>query len=120
LAVEIDDRRLRSRELSDVRARADCRESPVRNRDRLCNRESRIDGYDVAVDENRVRRRSLSGRIQKKRGKSDNDGKTSTHLERLVLFRVFVPALLGDVRSTAVCHYRPMTTDILSSFSTQL
>ena len=57
LAVQIDRRRRRAGELSDRGVRADGGEPPARDGDRLRDREPRVDGDDVAVDEDGVGRR---------------------------------------------------------------
>jgi hypothetical protein len=56
LAVQIDHARRRRCLTSDGRRRADRCESPVTNRDRFRDRELRVDGDHVTVDEDRVRR----------------------------------------------------------------
>ena len=57
LAVQIDRRRLRAGELPDRGVGADRAELAAGDRDRFRDREPRVDGDHVAVDQDRVRRR---------------------------------------------------------------
>src|SRR5689334_7752017 len=57
LAFEIDGRRLRTGQFANLRAGPDRAELAAGDRDGLSDRESRVDGDHVAVDEDRVRRR---------------------------------------------------------------
>ena len=66
LAVQIDRRRVRPRELPDVGVRADGGEAAILDRDRLRDRKARVDRNHVAIDENRVGRRRL--RVQQAGG----------------------------------------------------
>ena len=67
LAVQIDRRRLRAGERADRGARADRGELAAGDRHRLRDREPRVDGDDVAVDEDRVGRRGRLLRAERPR-----------------------------------------------------
>ena len=67
LTLEIDDRRVRSGQPADAIGLADGGETPVRDRDRLCNREAPVDGHDMAVHEDRVRRRRRGSGLAERR-----------------------------------------------------
>ena len=73
LPVQIDRRRLRAGELADCVVAADGGEAPARDRDRLRDREARVDGDDVSVEEDAVggRRLRTQGRGSQDRGDDD-------------------------------------------------
>jgi len=80
LPFQINDRRLRAGELSDVGVRADRRKLAARDRDRLHDRKLRVDRDDVAVDKDYVRRlRRLRGADRNGRG-SDRDNRNTREI----------------------------------------